>query len=61
LYEKFEDTKGIISSEEGHTIQWAKEKRTNNNIQNTIQKTKYAATPSVIKLYSYIVCMLIKC
>jgi hypothetical protein len=38
LYEKFEDTKGIISSEEGHTIQWAKEKRTNNNIQILYRK-----------------------
>ena len=44
MYEKkFDDTKGAIRIvQKGQTIQWpkVKDKRTNNNIQNTTQKTK---------------------
>ena len=32
--------------EEGQTTQWPKEKRTNNDLQNTTQKTKDRATRS---------------
>ena len=41
--EKFEDTKGVISSrkiEEVQTTQWPKEKRTNNDLQNITEKNE---------------------
>jgi hypothetical protein len=34
---------------EGQTLQWPKEKRTNNNLQNTTQKTKDRATIAPLK------------
>jgi len=38
---KFEETKGVISScKSKDAIQWKKDNRTNNNLQNTTQKTK---------------------
>ena len=44
----FADTKGIISSNKSKDSQYnsqqRKDKRTNNNVQNTTQKTKALAT-----------------
>ena len=44
----FEDTKGVIriykSKDRQHKGQKRKDKRTNNNLQNTAQKTKDRAT-----------------
>ena len=42
--EKFEDTKRITRSRKSQTIQWAKDNRTNNDLQNTIQKLKMSIT-----------------
>ena len=36
-----EDTKVVINSEEGQTIQWPKEKAQNNDMPAIGQKTKY--------------------
>jgi hypothetical protein len=51
----FDDTKVVFRMEEGHTIQWSKEKkrkkkdeRTRNDlyVQNTTMKTKDSANPT---------------
>ena len=47
--EKFEDTKGVIrirnqKKDRKHNGQKKKDKRTNNNLQNITQKTKYRVT-----------------
>jgi hypothetical protein len=49
IQEEFEDTKGVIRIEERQTTQWPKEKgqkdkRINNDLQNTTPKTKDRAT-----------------
>ena len=51
--EEFEDTKGVISSRKSkdkqHNDQQKKNQRTNNDLQNITQKTKYQATRTLLK------------
>jgi len=53
VYEKFEDTKGVTSSRKSkdrkYTGQKKKDRRTNNNIQNTTQKTIDRSTHAALK------------
>jgi hypothetical protein len=50
---EFEDTKGVIrirnSKDRKHNGQKKKDKRTNNNLQNITQKTKYRVTRTPLK------------
>jgi hypothetical protein len=52
IYEEFEDTNGIIRSRKSQNRQnngqKKKYKRTNNDVQNTTQKSKDRATPNII-------------
>jgi len=53
LLKEFEDTKGVIkirkSKNRQHNGQKKKDKRTNNDLQNTTQKTKDRATRTPLK------------
>ena len=55
MLDKCEDTKGVIGSRKSkkcrqHNGQKKKDKRTNNGLQNTTQKTKYRATRTTLKI-----------
>jgi len=65
----FEDTKGILRGrkfEEGQTIQWPKDRQyngqkkkdkgTNNNLQNTTQKTKDLAKRTLLNIKGELRC-----
>jgi len=49
----FEDTKGVIRNPKSKIVQFnyqqKKNKRKNNDLQNTTQKTKYRATRTLLK------------
>ena len=52
IYEEFEDTKGVIrirkSTDRQHNGKKKKDKRTNNDLQNTTQKTKRSRNTNII-------------
>jgi hypothetical protein len=54
LKEEFEDTKGVIRSRKSKDRQYndqkKKDKRTNNDLQNTTRKTKDRTTRTLLKL-----------
>ena len=54
MQEEFEDTKEVIrirksKKDRHHNDQMKKDKRTNNNLENTAQKPKYRATRTILK------------
>jgi hypothetical protein len=53
IYEEFEDTKGVIrirkSTDRQHNGKKKKDKRTNNDLQNTTQKTKRSRNTNITK------------
>jgi hypothetical protein len=60
--EEFENIKGVIrirkSNDRQHNDQMKKGKRTNNDLQNTTQKTKYQTTVSKRGITFQIMCYL---